>query len=58
MQLGFVGFGVFSGLTAALVAVGAGAGLLVALLVYSGTGALALLGAALPAAPDDPLIQG
>lgn len=58
MQLGFVGFGVLSGLTAALLAVCAGADLLVALLAYSSTGALAVLGAALPGAPDDPLIQG
>lgn len=58
MQAGFVGFGILSGMTAALLAVGAGAGLVAALLVYSGTGALAVLGAALPGAPDDPLTLG
>ena len=58
MQAGFVGFGIFSGITAALLAIGAGAGVAVALVVYSCTGALAVLGAALPWAPDDHLTHG
>lgn len=57
MQAGFVGIGILSGVTAALFAIGAGAGLLAALLAYSGTGALAVLGAALPCGTDDPLAQ-
>lgn len=56
MQAGFVGIGILSGLTAALFVISMGAGLLVALMAYSGTGALALLGAALPGVPDDHLI--
>lgn len=48
MQVGFVGFGIVSGLMAALFVLGAGAGLLAALLAYSGTGALTVLGVALP----------
>lgn len=58
MQAGFVGIGILSGLTAALFALGAGAGVLAALLAYSGTGAVALLGAALPGPQDDHLSQG
>lgn len=57
MQAGFVGFGILSGLTAALFVIGAGAGLLAALLAYSGTGTLAVLGAALPCRPGNRLPQ-
>jgi hypothetical protein len=57
MQAGFVGIGILSGFTAALFAIGSGGGVLAALIAYSGTGALAVLGAALPSGLNDPLAQ-
>ncbi len=48
MSIGFVALGMLSGMTAALYALGAGAGLPGALLTYAGTGALTLLASVLP----------
>jgi hypothetical protein len=51
MSIGYLAFGMMSGLTAAVWALVAGAGPGLALWAYAGVGMLALLGAALPGLP-------
>lgn len=54
MSIGYLAFGMMSGLTAAVWALVAGAGPGLALWAYAGVGMLALLAAALPGLPARP----